>query len=312
MQMKQMLPGRGFCGYLIYTVAVLLLMLWLQFPAAAVKAKAEAELNQLTPGLEWQIGTIGLTLPADIRFGQIKVSGKGEKEPLVRAESLTLRPDFFNWRSWSALYRLQLLGGSVSGRLGLSKDRSGLEYSGELQGIRFDSPDFKKLLEGYDRTVSGTLSGNFTGRSAGQQGLFAELQGSFKVGKGAISLQAPVLGMDQIAFETISSTIKRRAGAVQIEGGKLESRLLAAEFSGDLRLTEPVASSSIRLKVSLNPRPELMASVGSPMLINLLKGQLKNDKLPFTVTGTLNAPGIVFNGLPADFNQQLQGRSGQP
>ncbi|MCW5200709.1 hypothetical protein VU07_02695, partial [Desulfobulbus sp. F4] len=73
----------GCFGYLLYTVAVLAFMLWLQFPTAAVKAKAEAELNRLSPDLEWRIGAVSLTLPADLRFSQITVSSEGGLEQVA-------------------------------------------------------------------------------------------------------------------------------------------------------------------------------------------------------------------------------------
>jgi type II secretion system protein N len=305
-----------YCGYLLYTTAVLLLMLWLQFPAAVVKAKAEAELNRLDSGLEWRIGAVSLALPADVRFSQITVSSKGDKESLLLMDSLKLRPDLAGWQKtgkWSVYYQISLLGGSVSGKLAPANPSVGLTCSGELKDIRLDKPGLKKLLAKYGRTISGTLSGTFTGKHDGRQGLLAEAEASFKIDKGMISLQKPVLGMKQLAFDTLRSTMKRRAENVLIEGGKLESKLLETDFSGDLRLLEPVVSSSIRLKGGLTPRPEFLASLGGgPLLANVLKSHLQGGKLPFTVTGTLNEPGIIFAGLPTDFTQQLPGRSGQP
>jgi type II secretion system protein N len=302
-------------GYLLYTVAVVASMLWLQFPAAAVKAKAEAELNRLSPDLEWRIGAVGLALPADIRFSEITVSGKGEKEPLLRMDSITLRPDLAAWqksRTWSVVYEVRLLGGNVSGKL--APVTTGLDCSGELKGLRLDSPGLKRLLAAYGRTISGTLSGSFTGRHDGRQGLLGAMEASLSIGKGTVSLQEPVLGMKQLAFDTLRCTVKRQGKAMQIEGGKLESRLLEAEFSGDLSLAEPAAASTVRLKGGLNPRPEFLASLGGgPIVANLLKSRLQGgSKFPFTVNGTLNEPGIVFAGLPADFTKLLNGRSGQP
>ncbi|MCW5198408.1 hypothetical protein VU06_01510, partial [Desulfobulbus sp. F3] len=133
-------------------------------------------------------------------------------------------------------------------------------------------------------------------------------------GKGTVSLQAPVLGMKQLAFDTLRCTVKRHADTMQIEGGRLESKMLEAEFSGDLSLTEPAAASAVRLKGGLNPRPEFLASLGGgPVVANLLKSRLQGgSKLPFTVTGTLNEPGIVFTGLPTEFTRLLNNGSGQP
>ncbi len=297
-------------GYLLYAVAALLFMLWLQFPAAAVKAKAEIELNRLAPGLRWQIGRVGLALPADLRFSRITVSDEEKSGQPLRIESLSLRPDFAAWRkngSWSALWRLRLLGGSGGGRLGLNKARSGLDYSGELHDIRLEHPGLKPLLEDFGRTLSGSFSASFSGRQDVRLGLFADLKGEVRIEKGAVSLQEPVLGMEQLAFDQLRGKIKSQGGTLLLEDGKLESKLLAADFSGDLRLTQPAASSPVRLKGGLSPRPEFLASLGGgPMAASLLKSHLQDGRLPFTITGPLNAPGIVFNGLPADFSSQLE------
>ncbi len=315
MRLRQLLPSRACFGYFLYTLVVLLLMLWLQFPAAAVKAKAEAELNRLLPAFTWQIGSISLTFPADICFRQISISQKKEKEPLFTVESLNLRPDLAGWQKtgqWSVLYYLRLLDGNISGKLSLTKEKTGLQYSGEINKLRLDNPGLKKLLAGYDRKVSGTLSGSFIGRQDKQQGLFAVMEGNLTVRNGAISLQEPVLGMEELAFETISSKLSKQANLLHLQNGKLASKLLAAEFSGSLRLREPVFLSSVNVQGAFIPRPEFLASLGNPMLVNMLKRQLQQDKMPFSVSGTLKEPGIHFKGLPSNFNSLLRDKAKKP
>jgi type II secretion system protein N len=315
MRLRQLVPNRTFFGYLLYTMAVLLLMLWLQFPEAAVKAKAEAELNQLLPAFAWQIGGISLTLPADIRFSQISISEKGSKKLLFTVESISLRPDLAGWQKtgkWSVRYAVRLLDGGISGNLGLTKDKSGLQYSGEVSGIRLDSPGLTKVLAAYNRKISGTLSANFAGRQDRRQGLFAVLEGNVRVSKGAVSLQEPVLGMDELAFEAISSKVSKQGVNLRLQDGALESKLLAAEFAGSLRLMEPVFRSPVQLQGALLPRPEFLASLGSPMLVNMLKRQLRQDKMTFTLNGTVQEPGIIFKGLPPDFNRLLRDKAKKP
>lgn len=308
----------GYCGYLLYTAAVLVLMLWLQFPVAAVKAKAEAELNRLSPDLVWQIGAVGLAFPADIRFRHITVSNKGDKEPLLVFDRFSLRPDPVGWRqtdTWSVRYTAELLGGSISGTLAPTKTPVALTCQGELYDLRLDSPGLKKLLAAYGRTVSGILSGTFTGKHDGRQGLLAELEGKFTISKGAVSLQEPLVIMpnqQQLAFEQLRCGLKRQADTVRLEGGKLESKLLSAEFSGNLRLAAPAAATSVQFQGRLEPRPELLASLGGPQLAAMLKNQLREGKLPFTVSGTLHQPGINFTGLPAVGIQPPNNGNGLP
>jgi type II secretion system protein N len=297
--------------YLLYSAAVLAFMLWLQFPAEAVRNRAEGDLNQLTPGLRWRISAAGLSAPADLRFSGITVSAQGGKEALLNMDSFSLRPDLMTWVQGGGLaaqYSLRLPEGTLSGRLSLNEERSALRSTGEAAGIRLDSPALKPLLQDYGRAVSGTLSASFTVQQGeGRQAAAAE--GDFRVAKGAVSLQQPVLGLKQIAFDSLRVKLKRQDGLLRIEGGKLESALFSAEFSGTLRLEHTLPLSHIQLTGSFAPRPEFMAALGSPVLADLLKRQLRQGKLSFTISGMLQEPGINFIGLPAEFNRQIQDTS---
>ena len=296
-------------AYLLYTLAVLGIMLWYQFPADAAKTRLESELHSFTPDLQWKIGSIGLELPADIRFSDIKISnGREQKKPLFIIDSLSLRPDlpaYLQKRKMSASYRVGVLDGRVSGRMILADDHNSLRFDGNASGIKING--LQKILQELDRTVSGTLSGSFTGKGQVRDPGINELQGKVLLVKGEISFQKPVLGMKQLAFAQVSSRIKYESGEISIEDGRVESRQLAGEFSGTVKPAGGIARSTLKLNGALIPRPEFLSGIGNDTAVNLLKKQLQEGKLPFTINGPLEEPGIVFSGLPADFNQRLQG-----
>ncbi len=94
MRIKQLLPGKKCCCfYLLYSLTVLVFLLWFRFPADAVRTRIESDLSIMTPGLEWHISTIGLFFPADIRFGDIMITDKKKKEELFKIDAFSLRPD---------------------------------------------------------------------------------------------------------------------------------------------------------------------------------------------------------------------------
>lgn len=295
--------------YLLYTLAVLVFMLWYQFPAAAVKSRVEFELHRLTPNLQWKIGSIGLILPADIRLNEIEISDrKKQKKPLLIIDYLALRPDlpaYHQNRKLSAGYRLGALDGRVNGRMILADDHNNLRFDGNASGIIING--LHKQLQEIDRTVSGTLSASFMGKGMVRGPGVVELQGDVKLLKGSISFQKSVLGMKQLAFNQVSSKVKYTSGVIHLAGGRVDSRLLAGEFTGTVKPTGSIARSTLRLNGALIPRPEFLTGLDDGSSVNLLKKQLKGGKLPFTISGTLKEPGIVFTGLPADFNKRLQG-----
>ncbi len=300
-----MVPGVGFFGYLLYTLAVLLFLLWYEFPADAVKTRIEQDFNRMTPALRWDTGTISLIFPADIQLKDIKISDKVEKKVLFKINALSLRPDLLAWKETgmlSAKYRLQISGGTVVGQLRLDRDHAAIQYRGEMKDIKIDSDSLKTLLQEYDRTLSGVLFGTFTGKGEMPNKILSTAQGLFRVDNGSISLQKPVLGMEELVFERLSGKMSYDDEVVHLADGAMKSRAFSAEFNGTLQPDTPFQVSKIKATGSLLPRPELLASMGDPSVVNILRKQLREGRLPFTITGPLQAPGIFFTGLPADFN----------
>ncbi len=296
-------------GYLLYTLVVLVVMLWLLFPSAAVRQRLEYQLQTMTPGLQWSIGNISLALPADIVLTDITITDKhASKKPLFTVDSLSLRPSLqtlLKARQLSAEYRLDLLGGYLSGGLRLGDDRDTVLFSGKANGLEMTG--LKKIVRGFDRTVSGTLSAVFTGKYMvrGSGGL--ELDGKVELLKGEISFLSPVLGMEKLVFNQLSSRIQYGPMEIKIANGRLDSRLLSGDFSGTIEPGGNIFESQLDVSGGLVPRPEFLATIGDGSMVNQLKRQLKGGKLPFVISGTLEEPGIVFTGLPTGLNQRKQG-----
>ncbi|MCI5212113.1 MAG: hypothetical protein D3910_25790, partial [Candidatus Electrothrix sp. ATG2] len=132
------------------------------------------------------------------------------------------------------------------------------------------------------------------------------LQGQFAFAQGAISLQAPVLGMEQLDFDRIETELNFDTGTVSLSQGKITSPLFAAEFQGSLHTTVPCPLSRIQLTGSFQPRPEFTSSVDSPSVVHMLKKEMQKGTLPFTVNGLLKKPEIMFTGLSPAFNRMMK------
>ncbi len=300
--------------YLAYTLVVLLFMLWFQFPATAVKARMETELNRLQPGLQWRIGSLGLRLPRDILVGDIEISETGKEgskgsidKPLLLLDALSLRPDVKAWRKTGTMatgYRLAALGGRIDGELTLAANHDRVQLQGVFNGV--DLNGLKKQFAPLERTMTGILSGHFKGSGSLGQARVEKAAGAVSLKQGSLSLQEPVLGMDELVFSEITSDLKYENDVVRIEKGTMQAKLLAASFSGTLQSQVTLATAGIQVQGELELRPEFLTGIGNPVAIKLLKSRLKDGKLPFTINGTLQEPGIVFAGLPADLNKKLQ------
>jgi type II secretion system protein N len=296
-----------FSGYLIYTVAIVIVLLWYKFPADAFKTRVEKDLNIMTPSLQWAVEKISFIPPFNVTFHQINITGKKEQEKVLKIQSVTLKPDPFSWKkkgNITAKYRCNILNGSLEGHLGVTKDRSALEYDGVAQDIQINNKELAFLQQEYQRTVHGSLSGTFSGTRMLKKKNHS-LQGTFSFTKGSLSLQQPVLGMKQIDFNSIKTQLSFNAGSLSISQGQVNSPLFAANFKGSMQTFFPCSLSRIDLTGFFQPRAEFASSIESPSLVALLRREAQKGDLPFTVNGLLKAPGIKFTSLPPQFNKQM-------
>ncbi|MCI5121949.1 MAG: type II secretion system protein GspN, partial [Candidatus Electrothrix sp. AUS4] len=297
-----------FSGYLIYTVVVVLALLWYKFPADAVKTRIEQDLNRTTPDLQWVVEKFTLLPPLRVQLQNIQVTGRGEQKKIFSLHDLTLRPDLMTWKKTgkvTAQYIAHLLKGTVSGRLALTKNRKALQYNGVIQDLTIDNNELPLLQEEYQRDVHGTLSGQFSGKR-NLTDITHTMQGKFVFTRGSIGLQQAVLGMDQIDFDRLETQLNMNTGTVVLSQGKVTSPLFAAEFKGNLRMAVPCSHSDIRVTGSFQPGPKFTASLDSPSLAALLNKEMQKGSLPLTVNGPLKKPGIVFTSLPPGFNSQME------
>ena len=262
----------------------------------------------MTPTLQWVVEEIALLPPFNIQLRNISIIGKEEKKVLLVVKTTNLHPDFMTWKKTGAIrakYKLNLLDGTMAGRLGLAKDRSALEYDGSMQEINIDNKELAFIQQEYQRTVRGTLFGNFSGVRKLKNNTHT-FQGKFTFAKGEIGLQELVLGMKQLAFDSIDTKLNFATGTLSLSEGKITSPMFAANFKGNLHTAVPCRRSRIQLTGSFQPRPEFTASADSPSLVNMLKKEMQKGSLPFSVNGLLQEPGIVFTSLPPAFNRQME------
>ena len=296
-----------FSSYLLYTLAVLLFLLWYKFPVDALKIRIEKDLNRMTPALQWAAEDIALRPPFHVQLRNIRITDKKEKKPLLVIKAMLLRPDLTAWNKTgniSAKYSINLLDGTVSGSLGLVKDKAALEYDGTMEALRINNTTLPVLRQEYQRTVQGTLSGHFSGTRKLNRKQHT-LQGQFTFAQGEISLQQPVLGMQQLDFERLETGLDLDTETVSFSRGKVTAPLFTADFQGDLHIAAPCSVSRIQLAGSFHPEPAFTDSLESPSLALLLKRKIEKEPLTFTMNGPLKEPGIFFTNLPPAFNKQM-------
>ncbi|HHD57303.1 MAG TPA: type II secretion system protein GspN [Desulfobulbaceae bacterium] len=294
-------------GYLLYTLVVLICLLWWQFPADTVKTWLEHQLDTETPGYVWKIETLKPVLPGRIHAGGITITRIREKMPLVRIEQLDLVPDPARLLSENKLirYSMRLFGGTAHGRLVTTTGFRQFDCRG-----KFDTLQIKQmaaLRKRLQRQITGIAAGNFSWHRRRRSMEKQSIAGKVVIRNGILPLRKEVLGLAELSYSTIETPFTYREGSWIIEKGKFVSPKMTAAFNGRLEPADNIADFRLQFTGRLTPRSELFTGGGNNRMAGMIRSFLKDGSLPFTLSGTAAEPGIHFaNGLSEAMNR-LQG-----
>ena len=100
-------------GYGAYTLAILVVLLWVLFPTESFRVWLEAKLDKQGSSVAWEIGDLRIGWPLSVVGMDIKVVKRGSKTPLVIVDELKMRPDVLGIRGlghdWPFSYRVGCL-----------------------------------------------------------------------------------------------------------------------------------------------------------------------------------------------------------
>lgn len=297
-------------GYLLYTAFVLVVMLWILFPAEKVRVWVQARLNTVNPALQWEIKGLQTSWPLSLVASGIRlVEDGGSTQPLLQIDSIKLTPGLSSLyriaREIPVHYQIRMLEGNVRGTAAYSKENSQLRGSGNMLDL-----NLALLAEAWQkmgRVVTGKLSGRFSYEGQWEDFRQSNLQAELDIGEGSVSLQQPIFGLDDLAFNRMATSFTLQDSIITLERGEVESRMMAGEFSGTVSLADTLMTSEVKIDGSIEPRPELLGGLPNKAMMTLIKNQLQDDRLSFAMTGTLLEPGIVFRGATGVIDGIIEG-----
>ena len=294
-------------GYLLYTLVVLVCLLWWKFPADTVKTWLEHQLNIETPRYVWNIETLKPVLPGRIHVSGITITPVREKMPLIRIGQLDLVPDLVRLLGRSKLirYRMRLFGGTAEGSLVSGTGFRQFDCRGKFTGLQVQQ--MEALRKSLQRKVGGIADGSFSWHGSRRDAEKQTIDGKIIFRDGILPLRKPVLGLATLTYSTIETPFTYRESRWIIEKGKFVSPKMTATFSGRVEPADSIANFRLQFTGRLTPRSELFTGGGNNKMAGMIRSFLKNGSLPFTLSGTAAEPGIHFaNGLSEAMNR-LQG-----
>ena len=283
-------------GELLYTLVVLVVCLWLLFPAATARDLLVRAAGAAVPQLRWQVRTMAVEMPGVLRLSGVEGWAPGGGEPLVRIDSLTLRPDLgilVGQRRLQAAWRAELAGGTVQGLVQLPRSTAEVRVEGIVQGVRLD--DLAVVEQRLQRKVRGTAAADFTATLRRRPLALTALDATARLEEGRIDLRRPVLGHGFVPLARAAATLRLEGERLALTGGTVESNLFSGTFAGDLRLRPDPGASLVTLTGSLSPRSEFFSAAGGDSAgLQAIRTRLRDRPLPFRVTGALRDPGVHF------------------
>lgn len=284
-----------FLAYLFYTALVLLVLLWLLLPKQSLLQWLTGMLNTNTAGLEWQVQALDIGPVKGLVLTNVQASVLADAARAVFvADRLTLQPQVGRiLRSGQGAFSFQatLYGGTISGSIVcLAKNECTVE--GQMEGVLLDGSGPLHML--FDRSVQGVAAGTFSVKGSPLPPMQLEGEVELVATQGHVALLHPVLGHEYIDFSKGTVSIQVQGDKVGLSKGMLDSDLFMAQFEGEVDLASPLAGSTLHIHGDLQPWTGMFAKIGSPQAIRMIREELQDGTLPFSITGTANAPAIDF------------------
>ena len=292
------MPGKPFriFGFMLYALALLLLLIVLRFPGEELRRYGEGRLAALVPGSSWRILGLSYRFPLTLAAEGLEVTLAEGQGPRVRLDKLSASLSSLVPPGEVAV-TAAIYGGTLQGRLRLGSG-AGLEG----RDLRLEKVD-AALLPGEflpgGRKVNGRLDAwgelNFSPASATAEGGLLG-RGEVSLRDGSIALLSPLFSLQRLDVGQLSCELRLARGRIDIASGQLRGADLQADFAGWWQQAGDIFSGQVELGGRVQPGQGLLARVaeeerqGLELLLTSHEGGL-----PFTVTGTVAAPFFRFD-----------------
>ena len=286
--------NRQWLWYLIYAVSLTVVLLFIMFPADALKNYILVQAEKRYPDICIDFKKIGFTLSPGIKIHGLSISlSKDPATPVYVSEKTTIRVSVLDWIKGDNKYSFKSAtkGGMISGFLKekneVKKER--IDATINIDGIRLDENIFIHPV------LSERLEGILTGKITFMGNLSDPLKGTAEISldlvDGRIRLKKPILDLNVLEFKKIdlSGVIDNRR--LNIKDLNMTGGPMNGSATGSVRINNDLLNSRLNIKAEIEPSSSLskdMPEVGNA--INMMKNIMKNGKLRIDIQGTIYRP----------------------
>ncbi len=285
--------GRRWSSYIIYTLMMIMLFLYLLFPVQQFKSFSTDLINRLFPGHVTTADSWHYQFPLTLVVTNLQLQAKKQVIEADKAniilQQTTITPSL---SSRGTAFRLNITAYGGTHQATLEFDRRRKIVS--LPTIEIEELDLAKLswLQNQARRdISGILTA--TGSYAGKEGRGLSGgtgQGKVQLTNGTIKLLYPILSLETIDVENGDTIIELQDQKLLLTEGQFSGEELEGTFTGQVGLRgASMADMQLDLSGTLMPLPPLLkkAQQAQTLLIQLQHNQ---SSLPFQLRGTIGQP----------------------
>jgi type II secretion system protein N len=275
LNVRKLRISRGFFGYLLAGIVMLLFFLYLRFPGDAVRDYLKAAVAAHYPEMLFVIDAVGPVVPPGVRLANLTAGLRGRPEATIHADSLTFAPGWLSVLQGRAAVEMSasLYGGEIRGNAELSNAFSlagPFLATARVEGVRLEK--CLLLQDLIARQFSGTLKLAMTanGVAGSLKGAAGKLDAT--VTNGTYQLLENLGGFDKIVFSRIDLKMELRNGALRISNLTINGDKIRIVLKGNILLADNLKESKIDLTGSME-----------------LQG-LGGRRMPLTISGVLGNP----------------------
>lgn len=264
-----------------YILVIGIILLYVLFPAEAVKNHLANRINQNISEVQVDIGSLRLGFPPALTLKEVNLSKNGAL--LASMDLLKLTPGWFSLLSNRKTFRFKgrTHQGDVSGIGWVAFENGGIEgsTSGSFSEIRLEEVPALKTQTRLN--LVGTLSGSFQAEAAST--IPANGNGHIFISDCNFVPSMPLMNIQQLEFQRVEGDFDFEGRSLEIKGGKLDGTEFNGTVAGNIYFDSPVSGSEMDLEIEIIP---LLSSTLSEI-----------SGLTVRATGTFENPNI--NIIPA-------------
>ncbi len=275
-------------AYSAYVVSIALLFLYVLFPSDAIISYAKYQFDAAVSGFDLGIRQVKPAFPPGLTFYAPRIERSGQT--LVTAQSLSVTPAYLTLMSPDKTLHVdgRAYGGRLSGAVTIRGAKNPLVVDTDLDFTDIllqDIPEIKQLIP-YE--LSGRAEGKLVfGNSKDPRG---EGTAELLITDSRVKLSAPMMGIEEIEFKTVSSKVEMANQRILIKELKVEGPDVTGNATGSILLKDPVDKSIINIAGRINPQARLIKGLSAMFPVELISKNMRGGGVPFRISGTIDRP----------------------